>query len=404
MPANALKVEDRRFDKFSAESSGSAITVTGEYVVTVSNTGVLPVPGGRYSLASMTVGDVVIAEKKDVSLGRIRTDVEASVSIDVTITSPSTDAESKIQSLCNGNVSEFTIEERVSGVLLAAVFNDEFEVSSSSPNCNLSGGQQPPITPPEPPIGDPPQEPPDDGGDGSGNDDPFSTPDQPAQIEVSSVDVPNSVTAGDQITVDALIENTGDQSGSDTITFSVNGQERDSTDVNLNAGETTNISFNYNTSQNDAPAVNVFVASPFNSEENTVDVEINAVDMEIEGATDPLEDLDNTYRVDDEPDNASQYVWDIFNTDAETGGAPRDETRTTTDDELTVTFDNPGEFEIEVEAQNNGGAVIGVGSIEGVVLDQFGTGDDPTDDTPQSGARSMSEAVEDVQDNIDKGF
>jgi hypothetical protein len=117
------------------------------------------------------------------------------------------------------------------------------------------------------------------------------------------------------------------------------------------------------------------------------------VELTIDGATEPLEDLDNTYDVEDDPDSAVEYRWTMPEGDA------FDE-RVTEEDEITVVFEDPQYFTIEVESLNDEGQVNGEGSIQGRVLDQFGAGTgDEEDDTPPprdaSDIPSLSEAADD---------
>ncbi|AQL42407.1 hypothetical protein BV210_06625 [Halorientalis sp. IM1011] len=90
----------------------------------------------------------------------------------------------------------------------------------------------------------------DDGDDGQNGGDGNET--APANFQVS-VDSTNSpVTEGETLTVDATVENTGDESGTQTVQLLIDGSEADSQDVNLNAGETGSVSLSWATTSGDA--------------------------------------------------------------------------------------------------------------------------------------------------------
>jgi len=65
----------------------------------------------------------------------------------------------------------------------------------------------------------------------------------PAEFSVSSVDAPTAGETGETVTVDATVQNVGEQAGDTTVTFSFGGSEVDSQTVSLDAGSTTTVSF-----------------------------------------------------------------------------------------------------------------------------------------------------------------
>ena len=80
----------------------------------------------------------------------------------------------------------------------------------------------------------------------------ITAPTEPANFQVSNLDAPSTVTRGESITVSADVRNTGEQEGTQTVSFRVdtsgNGEiEADealaSHEVTLGAGETTTVSF-----------------------------------------------------------------------------------------------------------------------------------------------------------------
>ena len=316
MPANALQIESRSFESFSAQRTSQGIQVSGQYKITIVNSGLLPVPSASYTLTSLSISDNVLVQDVTKNIGRLTSEAEVTVEFDKNVSSSTSKVQSVLESLCDGDAQDLKINEYASGILLAVVSDDKFSVQVNSSNCDLSRSSQPPD------MGGG-----EDGGSNGGIGlEPPDDPEQPPEDD--------------------------------------DGEQDD----------------------NDRPE------PP------------DPVTVNIEGATDPLEDLDNTYDVEDEPDDVSRYEWEIFYTNSE-GGSDTTENRTTTEDEITVVFDNPGYFEIDVETISSRDQVNGEGSISGRILDQFGGGDDSVDDTPppqtNSGLRSMSQAVEN-KDN--RGF
>ena len=88
-----------------------------------------------------------------------------------------------------------------------------------------------------------------------------------------SLDPIASVTAGDEITVEYTVENTGDVEGTQEIGFSVANSDTDSETVTLGAGESTTGRFSYVTTTEDSPEVSVAVASDDDTVTATVTVD-----------------------------------------------------------------------------------------------------------------------------------
>ena len=87
---------------------------------------------------------------------------------------------------------------------------------------------------------------------------PTPTPD-PANFEVS-LTAPNSVTVGESVSVTATVENTGDQTGSQPITFVVDGAQLESETVSaLEAGNSQQLTFSYTTDTDDVPEIDIEV-------------------------------------------------------------------------------------------------------------------------------------------------
>ena len=94
----------------------------------------------------------------------------------------------------------------------------------------------------------------------------------PASFDVTSFTTPDTVTTGNTVDISATIENTGGQSGEQSITFSVNGSESDSESVTLAAGATQEVNFSYRTDSDDKPAVDLAITSSDDSASDTVSV------------------------------------------------------------------------------------------------------------------------------------
>jgi hypothetical protein len=96
----------------------------------------------------------------------------------------------------------------------------------------------------------------------------------PAFFDVSITDAPNAVPAGDTITVEYRVENTGNESGTQDIEFVVDdGIEATQSGVELGVDESVSQSFSYTTESGDAPGVTVEVSSNDDAASNTVTVQ-----------------------------------------------------------------------------------------------------------------------------------
>ena len=78
-------------------------------------------------------------------------------------------------------------------------------------------------------------------------------------VQVSVTNSP--VTVGGTLTVDADVTNTGQDPGSQVVTLTVGGQERASTEVTLENGQTKTVSLGWTTGDGDAGTYNAVVAS-----------------------------------------------------------------------------------------------------------------------------------------------
>lgn len=84
--------------------------------------------------------------------------------------------------------------------------------------------------------------------------------------------VPDSVTAGDTLTLAATVTNTGEEVGTQTLSFDAEGDRRASRAVTLSAGESESVTFEYETASADVPGVNLTVSSANATAATTVTV------------------------------------------------------------------------------------------------------------------------------------
>jgi subtilisin family serine protease len=94
----------------------------------------------------------------------------------------------------------------------------------------------------------------------------------PANFAVSIDSTDSPVTEGDTLSVTATVQNTGDETGTQTIALDIAGQ-RDSTSVQLAGGETQTVTLNWTTSDGDAGDYTATVASENDSVSTSVTVQ-----------------------------------------------------------------------------------------------------------------------------------
>ncbi|PSP59743.1 hypothetical protein BRC73_05890, partial [Halobacteriales archaeon QH_7_66_37] len=122
-----------------------------------------------------------------------------------------------------------------------------------------------------------------DGDAGTGNVTVFSentsdaaavTVQEPPFFDVTIDSVEDSVTAGDTVTVEYTVENTGDLQDTQDIVFEVNGsQETVESDVTLDGGNTFSDQFTYTTDSSDTPAIEAAISSDNDTASAVVSVE-----------------------------------------------------------------------------------------------------------------------------------
>jgi hypothetical protein len=216
MPANALRVKERKFSTFEAVVDGQSVQIQGEYEVTVVNNGLLRVPSVSASVSELSLpnGSTTVIEDTEIkSIGTLGRGQTGKAKFEFTISGSSQELKQLAGSACQGSKSTLTTDETYSGLLLAIASTGEVEIKSPSPSCRRSGDlpdqpqpdppQQPPQEPepPEPPEQppeepEPPEQPPDQP---EPPEEPEPTPTPPETQEVD-IEGPTSPTVGEQAT------------------------------------------------------------------------------------------------------------------------------------------------------------------------------------------------------------
>ena len=138
----------------------------------------------------------------------------------------------------------------------------------------------------------------------------ISEPDE-AFFDVTIENAPESVIEGEEIAVDAEIENTGDEHAEQTVEFLVDGSVENESVVALDGLASASVSFTYVTDGADQPDIDLEVASEDHTASHSVSIgEKTGIDIYVEdGAMDPLEDVSITI-VDDEQNHVADLTTD----------------------------------------------------------------------------------------------
>jgi len=116
----------------------------------------------------------------------------------------------------------------------------------------------------------------------------------PAFFEVSITDTNEPVTEGDTAFVDYEINNTGDLSGTQNISFTVDNQSIDSERLTLDGAGSETGTFAYQTVSGDAPSINATVNST--NQSASTDLAVNEpanLSLSVTNITDPVTEGDN---------------------------------------------------------------------------------------------------------------
>jgi outer membrane biosynthesis protein TonB len=169
MPANALRVKERKFSTFQANTNGQSVQIQGEYEITLVNNGLLRVPSVSASVSELSISNgavSIIENAKTKSIGSMGRGQTSKAKFEFTVSGSSQELRQLSGTACQGDVSTLTTDETYSGLLLASGSTGQVEVKSPSPSCDNSEKlpEQPEPQPPEPqpPEPQPPQQPPQD--------------------------------------------------------------------------------------------------------------------------------------------------------------------------------------------------------------------------------------------------
>jgi len=162
-----LSVSDRRFTKFEIKQSISQVNVNGEYTFTLENSGLLPSNTLSINVSELvlTGTDSKILSDRTKNIGRIKGMSNEDVAFEFEFSSSKSEMSSLVESVCNGDSINASIDSTISGIILTIDTSSEGSYSVISYNCELEDNQEQPDEPvsePEPPENpepDPPDEP-----------------------------------------------------------------------------------------------------------------------------------------------------------------------------------------------------------------------------------------------------
>ena len=107
----------------------------------------------------------------------------------------------------------------------------------------------------------------------------------PFGVELDEAGTSESVTAGEELTVAATVENIGNETGTQSVTVTVDDTEQGTQQITLDPAETETVTFTYETSGDDTPSVEVAVSSNNDVATNNIAV----VDDSSDGTVDDSE-------------------------------------------------------------------------------------------------------------------
>jgi hypothetical protein len=105
----------------------------------------------------------------------------------------------------------------------------------------------------------------------------------PANLQISIPEAPNRVQAGETVTVNYAVENEGGVAGTQTVVFTVDGEEESSQEVTVGADETTSGEFTYETGDDSPEELTVGVATDDDEAESTVGISFEIEPVVLDG-------------------------------------------------------------------------------------------------------------------------
>jgi hypothetical protein len=211
---------------------------------------------------------------------------------------------------------------------------------------------------------------------------PFTLPNDgsdPANFDVSIDSTPSPVTEGDDVEVDVVVENTGEESGTQMVELLVAGEQVESQRVSLEAGASTELTLTWSTGSGEDGSYTAEVASENDTDTATVTVESTADEPSVT-IREPVAGDDDSVSVTVDLDGADDGRLVVSNT--ETGESS---TRTVT---------SSGPIELPAEAL---GGLSGDDTIEAELATDGGSDADSAVVQEVSEAESASEDDEQTE-------
>lgn len=154
MPAFNLTTDGAEIEDVSITQAGDTITVGGTYVLSVKNSGVLPMLlSATVEIEKLEVTGVTAAEGETETVSG-----SGDVEIDFSFTQQSGQYQSTAESICNaGGQLDAEASGKIKGIVASSSFDEDVRTTVPSASCNLGGGAAEP-------------------GNGDGRDDGFAEP------------------------------------------------------------------------------------------------------------------------------------------------------------------------------------------------------------------------------------
>jgi len=190
-----LSVSDRRFTKFEIEESSSQVNINGEYTFTLENSGLLPSNTLSINVSELvlTDSDSKIISDRTKNIGRIKGMSNEDITFEFEFSSATSEMSSLVDSVCNGDSINASIDSTISGIILTIDTSSEGSYPVMSYNCDLGDNEDQPEEPVSEP--EPPEDPQSDAPDGPPDNSDDEEIDQPE--DDSPIQGPNIVSVGE---------------------------------------------------------------------------------------------------------------------------------------------------------------------------------------------------------------
>lgn len=137
MPAFNLTTDGAEVEDVSITQAGNTITVGGTYILTVKNTGVLPLlMSATVEVDELEVTGVTAAEDETETVSG-----SGDVEIDFSFTQQASQYETTANSICNGGGQlDAEASGKIKGIVAASSFDEDVRTTLPNASCNLSSG------------------------------------------------------------------------------------------------------------------------------------------------------------------------------------------------------------------------------------------------------------------------